>query len=103
MGYQKIQVPAGDKITVNADLSLNVPNNPIIPYIEGDGIGADISPVMIKVVDAAVEKAYGGDRKISWMKFMPAKKPPRYTIPKPGCQKKPWKLSATTLYLSKAP
>src|SRR5690554_3475598 len=67
MGYQKIQVPAGDKITVNADLSLNVPNNPIIPYIEGDGIGVDISPVMIKVVDAAVEKAYGGDRKISWM------------------------------------
>ena len=55
MGYQKIQVPAsGDKITVNADMSLNVPNNPIIPFIEGDGIGVDISPVMIKVVDAAV-------------------------------------------------
>ena len=53
MGYQKIQVPAtGDKITVNADTSLNVPNNPIIPFIEGDGIGVDISPVMIKVVDA---------------------------------------------------
>ena len=58
MGYQKIQVPAGgDKITVNADMSLNVPNNPIIPFIEGDGIGIDISPVMIKVVDAAVAKA----------------------------------------------
>ena len=55
MGYQKIKVPAsGDKITVNADLSLNVPDNPIIPFIEGDGIGFDISPVMIKVVDAAV-------------------------------------------------
>ena len=54
MGYKKIQVPAvGDKITVNADHSLNVPNNPIIPFIEGDGIGVDISPVMIKVVDAA--------------------------------------------------
>ena len=48
MGYQKIQVPAGgDKITVNADMSLNVPSNPIIPFIEGDGIGIDISPVMI--------------------------------------------------------
>lgn len=75
MGYQKIQVPAsGDKITVNADLSLNVPNNPIIPYIEGDGIGVDISPVMIKVVDAAVEKAYSGDRKISWMEVFAGEK-----------------------------
>ena len=75
MGYQKIQVPAsGDKITVNADLSLNVPNNPIIPYIEGDGIGVDISPVMIKVVDAAVEKAYSGKRKISWMEVFAGEK-----------------------------
>jgi isocitrate dehydrogenase len=75
MGYQKIQVPAtGDKITVNADTSLNVPNNPIIPYIEGDGIGVDLSPVMIKVVDAAVEKAYGGERKISWMEVYAGEK-----------------------------
>ena len=75
MGYQKIQVPAsGDKITVNADHSLNVPDNPIIPYIEGDGIGFDISPVMIKVVDAAVEKAYGGKRKISWMEVYAGEK-----------------------------
>ncbi|HSX90916.1 MAG TPA: NADP-dependent isocitrate dehydrogenase [Pseudomonas sp.] len=75
MGYQKIQVPAtGDKITVNADMSLNVPNNPIIPFIEGDGIGVDISPVMIKVVDAAVEKAYGGERKISWMEVYAGEK-----------------------------
>ena len=75
MGYQKIQVPAtGDKITVNADTSLNVPNNPIIPYIEGDGIGIDISPVMIKVVDAAVQKAYGGERKISWMEVYAGEK-----------------------------
>ena len=74
MGYQKIQVPAGDKITVNADMTLNVPNNPIIPYIEGDGIGVDISPVMIKVVDAAVEKAYGGKRKISWMEVFAGEK-----------------------------
>ncbi|MDN5515995.1 MAG: NADP-dependent isocitrate dehydrogenase [Pseudomonas sp.] len=75
MGYQKIQVPAtGDKITVNADMSLSVPNNPIIPFIEGDGIGVDISPVMIKVVDAAVEKAYGGARKISWMEVYAGEK-----------------------------
>ncbi|WP_341706305.1 NADP-dependent isocitrate dehydrogenase [Halopseudomonas sp.] len=75
MGYQKIQVPAsGDKITVNADLSLNVPDNPIIPYIEGDGIGFDISPVMIKVVDAAIEKAYAGKRKISWMEVYAGEK-----------------------------
>ena len=75
MGYQKIQVPAsGDKITVNADMSLNVPDNPIIPFIEGDGIGVDISPVMIKVVDAAVEKAYGGARKISWMEVYAGEK-----------------------------
>ncbi|HDZ55437.1 MAG TPA: NADP-dependent isocitrate dehydrogenase [Pseudomonas xinjiangensis] len=75
MGYQKIQVPAsGDKITVNADLSLNVPDNPVIPYIEGDGIGVDISPVMIKVVDAAIEKAYGGKRKISWMEVFAGEK-----------------------------
>jgi len=75
MGYQKIQVPAdGVKITVNADNTLNVPNNPIIPFIEGDGIGIDISPVMIKVVDAAVEKAYGGERKISWMEVYAGEK-----------------------------
>lgn len=74
MGYQKIQVPAGDKITVNADMTLNVPDNPIIPYIEGDGIGEDISPVMIKVVDAAVEKAYAGKRKISWMEVYAGEK-----------------------------
>ncbi|BAN48243.1 NADP-dependent isocitrate dehydrogenase [Metapseudomonas resinovorans] len=75
MGYQKIQVPAaGDKITVNADMTLNVPNNPIIPFIEGDGIGVDISPVMIKVVDAAVAKAYGNERKISWMEVYAGEK-----------------------------
>lgn len=68
MGYQKIIVPAdGSKITVNADLSLNVPNQPIIPFIEGDGIGVDITPAMKTVVDAAVQKAYGGKRSIEWM------------------------------------
>lgn len=68
MAYQHIKVPeTGEKITINADMSLNVPNMPIIPYIEGDGIGIDITPPMIKVVDSAVAKAYGGSRAISWM------------------------------------
>lgn len=75
MSYQHIKVPAqGEKITVNADFSLNVPNQPIIPYIEGDGIGVDISPVMINVVDAAVEKAYGGEKKIHWMEVFAGEK-----------------------------
>jgi isocitrate dehydrogenase len=73
--YQHIKVPAdGQKITVNADYSLNVPDTPIIPYIEGDGTGVDITPVMIKVVDAAVRKAYGGARKISWMEIFSGEK-----------------------------
>ena len=75
MGYKHIQVPGeGDKITVNEDYSLNVPDTPIIPYIEGDGIGVDISPVMIDVVNASVEKAYGGTRKISWMEIYTGEK-----------------------------
>jgi isocitrate dehydrogenase len=72
---QHIKAPAsGEKITVNSDFSLNVPDNPIIPYIEGDGTGIDISPVMLKVVDAAVAKAYGGKRKISWMEVYAGEK-----------------------------
>ncbi|MFL0809164.1 MAG: NADP-dependent isocitrate dehydrogenase [Agarilytica sp.] len=68
MGYQHIQVPTdGEKITVNDDSSLNVPNRPIIPFIEGDGIGVDITPVMKKVIDAAIEKASNGEKSISWM------------------------------------
>ncbi|QPT39593.1 Isocitrate dehydrogenase [NADP] [Oligella ureolytica] len=75
MSYQHIKVPTnGEKITVNADHTLNVPNNPIIPYIEGDGIGVDVSPVMIKVIDAAVEKSYGGERKIHWMEVYAGEK-----------------------------
>ncbi len=75
MSYQHIKVPAGgQKITVNADFSLNVPDEPIIPYIEGDGTGVDISPVMLKVVDAAVAKAYGGKRKIHWMEIYAGEK-----------------------------
>ena len=70
MAYKHIKVPSkGEKITVNKDFSLNVPDNPTIPYIEGDGIGVDISPVMLKVVDAAVEKAYKGRCTISWMEI----------------------------------
>ncbi|MBB3106785.1 isocitrate dehydrogenase [Psychrobacter luti] len=68
MPYDKVIVPRdGEKVTVNADLTLNVPNHPIIPFIEGDGIGVDITPVMIKVVDAAVSKAYQGKKSIVWM------------------------------------
>ena len=75
MAYQYIKVPVqGTPITANEDHSLNVPNTPIIPYIEGDGIGIDISPVMIKVVDAAVEKAYGGEKKIAWMEIYTGEK-----------------------------
>ncbi|VVE24851.1 NADP-dependent isocitrate dehydrogenase [Pandoraea pneumonica] len=77
MSYQHIKVPAGEKITVNKDFSLNVPDMPIIPYIEGDGTGVDITPVMLKVVDAAVEKAYGGKRKISWMEIYAGEKSTR--------------------------
>lgn len=63
-----------DKITVNDDLSLNVPNNPIIPFIEGDGIGVDITPVMCKVIDAAVAKAYDGEREITWKEIYAGEK-----------------------------
>ncbi|MYN14466.1 NADP-dependent isocitrate dehydrogenase [Pusillimonas sp. TS35] len=75
MSYQHIKVPGeGQKITVNADFSLNVPDEPIIPFIEGDGTGADITPVMLKVVDAAVKKAYNGKRKIHWMEVYAGEK-----------------------------
>ncbi|PHN62304.1 NADP-dependent isocitrate dehydrogenase [Pseudomonas viridiflava] len=78
MEYQSISIPdVGEKITVNPDHSLNVPDKPIIPYIEGDGIGVDISHVMIKVVDAAVEKAYGGQRRIAWMEVYAGEKATR--------------------------
>ncbi|WP_233238411.1 NADP-dependent isocitrate dehydrogenase [Bordetella sp. LUAb4] len=75
MSYQHIVVPsAGQKITANADQTLNVPDQPIIPFIEGDGAGVDITPVMIKVVDAAVTKAYGGKRRIHWMEIFAGEK-----------------------------
>ncbi len=70
-----IQIPAhGQKITVNPDMSLNVPQQPIIPFIEGDGVGVDVTPVMRKVVDAAVAKAYGGARQIAWMEIYAGQK-----------------------------
>jgi isocitrate dehydrogenase len=73
-----IQMPTeGAKITVNADASLNVPDRPIIPFIEGDGTGVDITPVMRRVLDAAVAKAYGGSRKIEWMEVFAGEKATR--------------------------
>ena len=73
--YQHVKVPTGgQKISVNKDFSLSVSDQPIIPYIEGDGTGLDITPVMIKVVDAAVAKAYGGKRKIHWMEIYAGEK-----------------------------
>ncbi len=70
MAYDKIIVPTdGTRITAKADNSLNVPDRPIIPFIEGDGIGIDVTPPMIEVLDAAVAKAYGGKRSIAWMEI----------------------------------
>lgn len=73
--YQHIKVPTdGDKIGVNTDSSLRVPDNPIIPFIMGDGIGVDITPVMKTVVDAAVNAVYGKTRRISWMEIYAGEK-----------------------------
>ena len=75
MAYDKIQIPAdGSKITVNSDNSLQVPNNPIIPFIEGDGIGPDIWAAAVRVLDAAVEKAYSGNKKITWKEVLAGEK-----------------------------
>src|SRR3954465_7881719 len=75
MAYQHIKLPSGgEKIRVGRDFSLEVPDRPIIPYIEGDGTGVDITPVMLKVVDAAVQKAYGGKKKIIWMEMYAGEK-----------------------------
>ena len=73
--YKHVKVPpGGEKITISSDFSLQVPDHPIIPYIEGDGTGMDITPVMITVVDAAVAKVYGGKRKIHWMEIFAGEK-----------------------------
>jgi isocitrate dehydrogenase len=75
MTFEKIHVPAqGQAITISADLSLKVPDYPIIPFIEGDGIGVDVTPPMRAVVDAAIAKAYGDEKKISWMEVYAGEK-----------------------------
>jgi hypothetical protein len=102
--YQHIKIPAhGQKITVNADMSLNVPDQPIIPYIKGDGTGLDITPVMIKVVDAAVARSYGGKQQDStgW-RFTPARNRPTCMALTYGCPKKLCTRYAITWSPSKA-
>ncbi|WP_458576050.1 isocitrate/isopropylmalate family dehydrogenase [Aliamphritea spongicola] len=74
MAYQYIRVPEGEKITFTGDNLIQVPDRPVIPFIEGDGIGTDVSPVMIEVVDAAVKQAYGGSKKIAWMEVYAGEK-----------------------------
>ena len=75
MQYDRITVPEqGEAITLNTDFSLNVPNRPIIPFIEGDGIGVDVTPVMQDVVNAAVKRAYAGEKHISWMEIYAGEK-----------------------------
>src|SRR3990167_8730175 len=75
MSYQHIHVPAaGKKITLNHNLKVQVPDAPIIPFIEGDGIGVDITPVMKTVIDASVKKAYDGHKKIHWMEIYAGEK-----------------------------
>lgn len=75
MTYENIQIPRqGDLIRTGTNGTLEVPAKPIIPFIEGDGIGVDITPVMHKVVDVAVEKAYGGTRQIQWMEVFAGEK-----------------------------
>jgi len=75
MSYKHFNIPGdGKQVTSNKDFSLNVPDRPIIPFIEGDGIGVDITPPMKKVIDAAVEKAYGGKKSIAWMEVYAGEK-----------------------------
>ena len=75
MEFQHITVPeAGHRIRINPDFSLNVPDEPIIPFIEGDGIGIDVTPAMRRVVDAAVAHAYGGPRHVRWMEVYAGEK-----------------------------
>ncbi|HLB43034.1 MAG TPA: NADP-dependent isocitrate dehydrogenase [Gammaproteobacteria bacterium] len=75
MVYQHVTIPSqGKKIKVNQNFTLHVPDEPIIPFIEGDGIGVDITPVMRKVVDTAIQKAYGGRRYMHWMEIYAGEK-----------------------------
>jgi isocitrate dehydrogenase len=86
MSESKIKVPAGGQKIVPGQA---VPDNPIIPFIEGDGIGVDITPVMIKVIDAAVDKAYGGKKKIHWMEVYAGEKSTQMYGPTSGCRRRP--------------
>ena len=103
MAYKHIKVPSrGDKITVNKDFSLSVPDQPIVPYIEGDGTGVDITPVMLNVVNAAVKKAYGGKKQIVWMEMFAGENRARSTARTSGCPRRRWKLRASTSCRSRA-
>jgi len=75
MTYQHVKVPMGEKIIMGADGKLRVPDNPIIPFIEGDGTGPDIWKAAVRVFEAAVQKAYSGKKKISWMEVYAGEKP----------------------------
>jgi len=75
MDFQHIVVPeAGRRVRINADFSLDVPDEPIIPFIEGDGIGVDVTPAMRRVVERAVAQAYGGTRRVRWMEVYAGEK-----------------------------
>ncbi|MGD9292562.1 MAG: NADP-dependent isocitrate dehydrogenase, partial [Gammaproteobacteria bacterium] len=75
MRYEMIDVPEhGEPITVNTDFTIHVPDTPIIPFVEGDGIGRDVTPVMRRVVDEAVGRAYKQDRRIAWMEIFAGQK-----------------------------
>lgn len=75
MAFTYVTVPSGDKITMGSDGKLVVPDNPIIPFIEGDGTGVDIWKASVRVFNAAIDKCYGGRRKISWMEVYAGEKP----------------------------
>lgn len=78
MSHQVKNIASGNPITLNRNGSLNVPNHPIIPFIEGDGIGVDVTPAMRSVIDAAVQKAYDGERKIEWLEIYAGEKANKY-------------------------
>lgn len=95
MKLEKFALPTeGEKIEITNG-KLQVPNNPVIPFIEGDGTGRDIWRASKRVLDAAVEKAYNGEKKSLGMKYLPAKKPTIHTGS--GCRTIRSKLSASTL------
>ena len=72
--FERITAPQGDEITISRGGKLRVPDRPIVPFIEGDGIGTDITPAMRRVVDAAVGKAFAGGKKIAWFEVYAGEK-----------------------------